>query len=151
MPSLSLRPLALVALAGSALVPVAAAATSSHATVASATSHYGRILVDARGRSLYLFEKDKGTASTCYGACAGVWPPLLTKSKPVAVRGAAAGKLGTTKRKDGTLQVTYKGHPLYLYVGDTRSGQTSGQNLDQFGAEWYVLSTAGVKVEKRVS
>src|SRR3954464_2112161 len=122
MPSLSLRPLALLALAGSALVPVAAAATSSHATVASATSHYGRILVDSRGRTLYLFEKDKGTASTCYGACAAAWPPLLTRGRPAAVRGAVAGRLGTTKRKDGTLQVTYKGHPLYLYVGDSKAG-----------------------------
>jgi predicted lipoprotein with Yx(FWY)xxD motif len=151
MPSLSLRPLALVALAAGALVPVASAATSSHATVAAAKSAYGRILVDSRGRTLYLFEKDRSTASTCYGACATYWPPLLTKGKPVAVRGAVAGKLGTTKRKDGTLQVTYKGHPLYLYAGDGKAGQTLGQNLDQFGAEWYVLSTAGVKVEKRVS
>jgi predicted lipoprotein with Yx(FWY)xxD motif len=137
-------------LAATAVAPASTLASSpAHTEVAARSApKLGQILVDARGRSLYLFEKDKGGTSACYGGCAGVWPPLLTHGKPVAVRGAKESRLGTTRRKDGTLQVTYRGHPLYLFSGDRKAGQTSGQNVDEFGAEWYVLSTAGVKVER---
>jgi predicted lipoprotein with Yx(FWY)xxD motif len=123
-----------------------AAATS--ATVGVAKSRLGRILVDGRGRTLYLFEKDKGMASTCYGPCASVWPPLTTAGKPHAVRGALGARLGTTKRTDGKLEVTYNGHPLYRYAGDTKPGDTKGQDLNQFGGGWYVLSPLGKKIEK---
>jgi predicted lipoprotein with Yx(FWY)xxD motif len=112
-----------------------------------AKSRLGQILVDGGGRTLYLFEKDKGTSSTCYGPCAAYWPPLTTRGKPHAARGASAARLGTTKRRDGKLEVTYNGHPLYYFVADTKTGDTSGQALNQFGAEWYVLSPAGRKVE----
>ena len=122
--------------------------TRSGVAVAVAKSKLGRILVDSRGRTLYLFQKDKSMASTCYTSCASVWPPLTTAGRPHAVRGAVASKLGSWKRKDGTLQVTYNGHPLYYYAGDNKAGQTNGQNLDQFGAEWYVLSPAGKKIDK---
>jgi predicted lipoprotein with Yx(FWY)xxD motif len=118
------------------------------ALVGVGSSRFGRILVDGRGHTLYLFERDKRATSTCYGACATYWPPLTTKAKPQAGRGIMAGKLGTTKRRDGRLEVTYEGHPLYTFVADTKRGDTKGQNLDQFGGGWYVLSTRGVKVER---
>ena len=128
----------------------ASAATRSAgrgATVATATSSLGRVLVDGQGRTLYLFEKDKGRRSACSGTCATYWPPLRTKGKPIAVRGAARSLLGVTRRADGTSQVTYGGHPLYLFVQDTKPGQTRGQDLHDFGAAWYVVSPAGKKIE----
>ena len=112
-----------------------------------ASSKLGKILVDANGRTLYLFEADKGAMSTCNGACASVWPPLISKGQPKAGSGLAASKLGTTKRSDGTSEVTYNGHPLYTYAGDSAPGQTTGQAIDGFGAEWYVLSAAGNKIQ----
>jgi predicted lipoprotein with Yx(FWY)xxD motif len=118
------------------------------ALVGVGSSRFGRILVDGRGHTLYLFERDKRTASTCYGACATYWPPLTTTAKPQAGRRIMAGKLGTTKRRDGRLEVTYNGHPLYTFVADTKRGDTKGQDLNQFGGGWYVLSTKGVKVER---
>jgi predicted lipoprotein with Yx(FWY)xxD motif len=118
------------------------------AKVAVADSGLGRVLVDGRGRTLYLFEKDKHGKSACNGQCAGFWPPLITSGKPLARRGAKTSLLGTTKRPDGRLQVTYNHHPLYTFVKDTGKGQTNGEELDVFGAEWYALSAAGVKVEK---
>jgi predicted lipoprotein with Yx(FWY)xxD motif len=107
----------------------------------------GKILVDSDGRSVYLFEKDTGPTSTCFAACASAWPPVTVKGMPDAGVGVNESMLGTTKRPDGTMQVTYSGHPLYLYQGDTKRGDTTGQNVDGFGAEWYVLSPAGNKVE----
>jgi predicted lipoprotein with Yx(FWY)xxD motif len=123
-------------------------AASSAPIVKTSSSPLGRILVDGRGHTLYLFERDKSTKSTCYGKCATFWPPLLTTAKATAGAGAKASLLGTTKRSDGKLQVTYHGHPLYFFVKDTKAGTTAGQNLDAFGGEWYVLSAAGVKIEK---
>jgi predicted lipoprotein with Yx(FWY)xxD motif len=138
-----------VALAVAAGVSSAAApSTHGPATVGVATTPLGRILVDGAGRTLYLFEKDKPGKSLCSGACAGYWPPLLTTRKPAAKSGAKASLLGVTRRGDGTTQVTYAGHPLYRFVQDTKPGQTNGQNLRLSGAEWYVLSPAGRKIEK---
>jgi predicted lipoprotein with Yx(FWY)xxD motif len=117
------------------------------AVVRSQATDLGKVLTDDRGRSLYLFEADKGSTSVCYGACAVAWPPLLTTGKPQVATGALAGLLGTTKRKNGSLQVTYRGQPLYYFVRDTRAGQTLGQGLDGFGGEWYVLDRSGHKVE----
>jgi predicted lipoprotein with Yx(FWY)xxD motif len=124
-----------------------AAATPSSATVGAAKTKFGRILVDAQGRSLYLFEQDKGTASTCYGACASLWPPLTVSGTPKAGAGITASKLGTTPRKDGKAEVTYNGHPLYTYAGDQKPGDTAGEGLDQFGAPWDVLSTGGKGID----
>lgn len=107
----------------------------------------GTILVDSEGRTLYDFHKDKGSKSACYGSCAGAWPPLLTEGNPKAEGGAQAGMLGTTKRKDGTTQVTYNGWPLYTYVGDQSPGEANGNDIDQFGAEWYALQPNGQKPE----
>jgi predicted lipoprotein with Yx(FWY)xxD motif len=117
------------------------------ATVAVRSTSLGKILTDSQGRTLYLFEKDTGTKSTCSGACAAAWPPLTTSGKPKAGPGLKASLLGTTARSDGSTEVTYNGHPLYTYAGDQGAGDTNGQGLDQFGAEWYVLSPAGSKLE----
>jgi predicted lipoprotein with Yx(FWY)xxD motif len=121
------------------------------ATVAVAGSNLGRVLVNGSGRTLYLFEKDRHGVSACAGQCAGFWPPLLASGKPLAKAGAKASLLGTTKRADGRLQVTYNHHPLYTFVKDTRKGQTNGEAVNAFGAEWYALSPTGGKVEKKES
>lgn len=107
----------------------------------------GTILVDSAGRTLYDFHKDKGSKSACYGACAGAWPPLLTDGDPQAQGPADRSMLGTTKRKDGTVQVTYNGWPLYTYVGDQNPGEANGNDIDQFGAEWYALQPNGQEPE----
>ena len=123
-----------------------ATATPTGTTIKTASNALGTILVDGKGRTVYLFEKDTGATSNCYGACAGIWPPVLTKGAPVAGSGAQSSLLGTTKRTNGTLQVTYAGHPLYYYAGDSKPGQTSGEGLDEFGAKWYVLGPNGAAV-----
>jgi predicted lipoprotein with Yx(FWY)xxD motif len=107
----------------------------------------GKIIVDSQGNTLYYFEKDKQNsgASTCSGACAQVWPPYTASGSPKGQNGASASKLGTLKRSDGTTQVTYNGWPLYTYTGDQKAGDTNGNNLDQFGAEWYALTPQGEK------
>ena len=145
----------LTALAASALVASTAAAfalangaATGGAKVALAKSPLGRILVDSKGITLYDFVKDKGTTSVCYGACAALWPPLLTKGKPVAGPGVHASLLGTTKRKDGRLEVTYNHHPLYYFVTDHKPGQTTGQAVNQFGGPWWVLSPAGKEIHR---
>jgi predicted lipoprotein with Yx(FWY)xxD motif len=107
----------------------------------------GSVLVNADGLTLYDFHKDKGTVPSCYGACAGVWPPLLTDGAPRPSNGASAAKLGTTKRKDGSVQVTYAGHPLYTYAADKRPGEAKGHDIDSFGAEWYALTASGAEAE----
>ncbi|MEU0486043.1 phosphatase PAP2 family protein [Streptosporangium sp. NPDC006013] len=116
-------------------------------TVEVRDSKLGKILTDGQGRTLYLFETDKGTKSTCYGACAIAWPPLVATGRPQAGSGASSALLGTAARTDHTTGVTYNGHPLYYYVGDTKPGDTSGQGLDSFGAKWYVLNPQGNKID----
>jgi len=122
--------------------------SGARGSVKLASTKLGKVLVDAQGRALYLFEADKGTTSACGGACATIWPPLTTAGEPTAGPGLAASKLGTTKRSDGATEVTYNGHPLYTYAGDSAPGRTSGQGLDDFGAEWYTLSARGDKVDR---
>ena len=111
-------------------------------TVASAPK-VGPVLVDPKGFTVYDFHKDKGTTSSCYGACAKVWPPVTTEGAPTAGEGAMSAKLGTTKRKDGTVQVTYAGHPLYTYVADKKPGEANGNDFSSFGAQWYALHANG--------
>jgi len=133
---------------GGSSAPAAKPASSTGgSSVKLASTKLGKVLVDAQGRTLYLFEADKGAMSACAGACAGVWPPLKTTGKPIAGAGITASKLGSTKRSDGSTEVTYNGHPLYTYTGDSSAGQTSGQAIDEFGAEWYALSAAGNKID----
>jgi predicted lipoprotein with Yx(FWY)xxD motif len=103
----------------------------------------GQILVDADGNTLYLFDADKGPRSTCNGACAQAWPPYLTDGDPSAGTGADASLLGTSKRDDGSTEVVYAGHPLYYYAGDATPGDTTGNDVDQFGAEWYAVTPKG--------
>jgi predicted lipoprotein with Yx(FWY)xxD motif len=117
-------------------------------TVAVAKSRLGSILVDSKGITLYDFVKDKGGASSCYGACAALWPPLITKGKPHAGSGVRASLLGTAKRKDGKLEVTYNHHRLYYFVSDRKPGQTTGQGVNQFGGPWWVLSPAGREIHR---
>ena len=123
-----------------------AASSSGKGSVALASTKLGKVLVDGSGRSLYLFEADKGAMSKCDGACASAWPPLTTSGKPTAGAGVVAAKLGTAKRADGTTGVTYDGHPLYTYAGDGAPGQTTGEGLTDYGAPWYALSAAGKTV-----
>jgi predicted lipoprotein with Yx(FWY)xxD motif len=116
------------------------------ATVSVASTDLGKILVDSQGKTLYLFEKDSGTKSTCSGGCATEWPPLRVSGKPTAGDGAKASLLGTTQRSDGQPQVTYNGHPLYSYQGDSEPGDTNGQGINAFGALWYVPSSSGNEI-----
>ena len=118
------------------------------ATVAVRSTALGQILVDGSGRTLYLFAADQGTASSCYGACAGVWPPATATGAPVAGAGVHQSLLATTARKDGSMEVVYNGHPLYYFISDKQPGDTTGQALSSFGADWYVLSPAGTKIDK---
>jgi len=111
----------------------------------------GKILVDSKGRTAYMFKKDTGPKSTCSGACAMEWPPVTTSGKPSTGSGASPSMVGTTKRSDGSTQVTYNGHPLYLFSGDTKPGDAGGQNVEAYGARWYVLSTAGDQVNGKAT
>jgi predicted lipoprotein with Yx(FWY)xxD motif len=136
---------ALVA-ATAASLALADAANTGATKVALSVSPLGRILVDSKGNTLYDFVKDKGDMSSCYGACAALWPPLTTNGKPIAGAGVKASLLGTTKRTDGKLEVTYNGHPLYSFVADSKPGQTTGQGVNQFGGPWWVISAAGKEI-----
>jgi predicted lipoprotein with Yx(FWY)xxD motif len=129
---------------GMSTKPVSAPATTAAtaATIAVAHGH----LVDAKGRTLYLFEADKTSKSTCNGACAENWPPVTTSGTPKAGHGAKAKLLKTSKRSGGT-QVTYNGHPVYRFVGDTKAGQTNGEGINAFGAKWYMVNAAGKKID----
>ena len=115
--------------------------------VGTSTGSLGTFLVDAKGRALYLWNADHGSMSTCSGACAQAWPPLTTKGAPKAGGKAKASLLGTTTRSDGSREVTYAGHPLYYFAGDSAPGQTSGQGTNGFGAPWWVVSPAGKAIQ----
>jgi predicted lipoprotein with Yx(FWY)xxD motif len=125
--------------------PAASSAGGGGASVATAdNSSLGQtILVDGNGMTLYLFEKDTGTQSQCSGTCAQGWPPYTTRGKPTAGSGVDASKLGTTKRSDGTTQVTYDGHPLYGFVEDQKPGDVTGNGSTAFGAAWYAVQPSG--------
>jgi predicted lipoprotein with Yx(FWY)xxD motif len=132
--------------AGLAIVVAAPGHAASRATVKTTHGKLGTFLVGPKGMTLYLFEADKSKKSTCYDDCAVAWPPLLTSGKPKASGKTKASLLGTTKRKDGKLQVTYKGHPLYYFVQDKKAGDTKGQDVNGFGAQWYVVAPSGKKI-----
>ncbi|MFI5758574.1 hypothetical protein [Streptomyces sp. NPDC051569] len=125
------------------------AGTSSAApgsgTVDLKSTSLGKVLVNGKGRTLYLFEKDKTTKSTCEGACALTWPPLLTTGKPTAGKGVKDSLLSSTTRSGGVKQITYNGHPVYMFKGDMNPGNTNGQGVSAFGAKWYVLDSSGKK------
>jgi predicted lipoprotein with Yx(FWY)xxD motif len=125
-----------------------AAGSSGAATVSTTKGALGTFLVDGQGRTLYLWQADTGSKSTCDGACAAAWPPVTTDGTAKTAGDAESSKLGTTKRSDGSTQVTYDGHPLYRFAGDQEPGQTAGQGSDGFGAEWYVVDPAGAAIEQ---
>jgi predicted lipoprotein with Yx(FWY)xxD motif len=133
-----------------ASAPAPAKASSSPrpaAVVGTSTSSLGTFLVDAKGRALYLWDADHGTMSTCSGACAQAWPPLTATGTPKASGQVKSSLLGTTKRADGSREVTYDGHPLYYYAGDSAPKQTNGQGSDSFGSPWWVVSPAGKAIQ----
>ena len=111
-------------------------------TVKAVGSDFGQVIADGRGEAFYLFGKEKSAKSLCYGECARVWPPVLSKGAPRAGNGVNAKLLGTTKRKNGKLQVTYHGHPLYYYVDDS-PGTILCQDVSEFGGLWLVVKPNG--------
>ena len=143
--------------ASSSTAAAAASSTTSAATSAASASPVsakalaigltkgsaGTYLTGASGRALYLWVADSNGMSSCSGACAKAWPPLLTKGTPIAAHGVTAGGLGTITRSDGTKQVTYDGHPLYYFAGDPHAGSTNGQGSDAFGAKWWLVAPSG--------
>jgi predicted lipoprotein with Yx(FWY)xxD motif len=122
-------------------------AAAADSALALRSTPLGRILVDAHGRTLYLFEADKPDMSDCSGACQSIWPALTSHGKPKADAGVRSSEVGTIAAAGGQRQVTYDGHPLYYYAADRKAGDTAGQGLDQFGAEWYVLGASGRKID----
>ena len=117
--------------------------STAASVVSTKTSSLGTFLVDGQGRTLYLWDADHGPRSTCTAACAQAWPPLTTTGAPKASGAVKSSLLGTATRADGSREVTYAGHPLYTYAGDTRPGQTTGEGSDSFGAPWWTVTTAG--------
>jgi predicted lipoprotein with Yx(FWY)xxD motif len=132
---------------GSAGAPATAASGTPAAdrslTIATASGSGASHLVGANGRTVYLWEADRSGRSSCSGACANAWPPVLAKSMPKAGGSVKMSKLATIRRAGGVKQVTYNGHPLYYFAGDTSKGQTNGQGSDGFGAKWWLVSAAG--------
>jgi predicted lipoprotein with Yx(FWY)xxD motif len=126
-------------------------ASGQAATVGISSTGIGQILVNSQGRTLYLFKADQGTKSACTGACAAAWPPLLVKGKPTLGNGINASLVGTATRPEGTTQLTYNGHPLYLFAQDQKAGETNGQGVSAFGAAWFALNSAGNQVSAKPS
>jgi predicted lipoprotein with Yx(FWY)xxD motif len=123
--------------------PVATGTTIAVAT----NARLGKVLVDGKGKTVYLFVADKGKASTCYSSCATYWPPVLTTGTPQAGTGAKQSLLGTTRRSDGKVEVTYAGHPLYYFLQDKKAGDTTGQGVNGFGALWWVMNPSGAAIK----
>jgi predicted lipoprotein with Yx(FWY)xxD motif len=126
---------------------IARSATQS-ATVSIRKTKLGMILVNSRGHTLYLFAKDRNSKSACGGSCAAFWPPLLSRGNPIAGTGVKLSLLGTTRRSNGSRQVTYNRHPLYTFALDKQAGQTNGEGRFAFGAKWYAVSARGTAVVK---
>ena len=124
-------------------MPTSAPAGGTAVTLRS-VGNIGQILVGANGKTVYFFLADTGTTSTCSGSCARNWPPVTTAGAPVAAGGVSQALLGTTKRADGSTQVTYHGHPLYYFIADTGPGMANGEGLNAFGALWKVVNAAGI-------
>jgi predicted lipoprotein with Yx(FWY)xxD motif len=141
---------AALALAAAVLATGAVAASHGGAVVKLGHNGLGHVITDSHGRTLYLFAHDTRGKSTCYGKCARTWPALVTRAKPRALSGARRALLGTTRRTDGRLQVTYRRHPLYYFAGDRRAGQTGGQGLAAYGGRWYAVSASGASVKRYV-
>jgi predicted lipoprotein with Yx(FWY)xxD motif len=133
-------------LAASALA--GGAGSQANATLSLRQTNLGQILVSAKGRTLYLFMKDANGKSACNGSCATYWPPLMKTGNVTVGAGVQRALVGTTKRADGRLQVTYNRHPLYTFALDKSAGQTKGQGSSNFGAKWYAVSAKGRAILK---
>jgi|SRR5580692_6499606 predicted lipoprotein with Yx(FWY)xxD motif len=129
----------------------AGASSSGGTVITTAKSSGGTVLASSSGRAVYLWAKDTGDMSNCNGACAGAWPPVTTTSTATASGGAVASDIGTITRSDGTKQVTYDGHPLYYFSGDSGPGAASGQGSDAFGAKWWLVAPTGSDVTAGVT
>jgi len=144
----------LVAACGSAAASTSAPASSAAAAGSSTTGTVittqagsaGAFLTTASGRTVYLWAKDSTNMSDCSGACAAAWPPVPATGTLTAAGSAKASDLGTITRSDGTKQVTYDGHPLYYFAGDSAAGQTNGQGSDNFGAKWWLVAPSGAQI-----
>ena len=141
--------------ASSAAAPASSAggasASGGGTVITTATSSAGTFLTNGSGRAVYLWVKDTGDASMCTGACAGAWPPVTATGTVTAAGSAKASDLGTITRSDGTKQVTYDGHPLYYFSGDSGPGTASGQGSDGFGAKWWLVAPSGSDVTASVT
>ncbi|MGD0556043.1 MAG: hypothetical protein ABSA93_13800 [Streptosporangiaceae bacterium] len=132
---------------GSTATAGSTASASTTATVITTHSgSSGSYLTDGSGRAVYLWVKDGLNKSVCSGACAGAWPPVTVTGKLTASGDAKAADLGTITRSDGTKQVTYDGHALYYFAGDSSAGQTNGQGSDGFGAKWWLVAPSGAQI-----
>jgi predicted lipoprotein with Yx(FWY)xxD motif len=127
---------------------IARSATQANGTVSLRKTKLGEILVNSKGHTLYMFAKDKNGKSSCSGSCAKFWPPYLQHGRATAGSGVKASLLGTTKRSNGSMQVTYKKHPLYGFALDKKAGQTNGEGNFAFGGKWYAVSAKGAAVVK---
>lgn len=121
------------------------------ATVATHTGPLGAYLTGQAGRTLYFFAADKGSRSVCNGTCATYWPPLSATGALTATEDARKGLLGTTRRADGTTQITYAGHPAYYFIKDTKAGDTAGQGINVDGGLWWMITPSGVSIVKRLT
>jgi predicted lipoprotein with Yx(FWY)xxD motif len=126
--------------------PPEAASKAKTTTIKVRQTSYGRILVDGRGRALYLFTREAGSKARCYGACADAWPVFYVRGKVRAGTGASQSLVGTTRRRDGRKQATYAGHPLYYYVTDRKPGQVTCQNVVEYGGTWLVVAPTGAAI-----
>ena len=135
----------------SASTSPAAASSGGGTVITTSSGSAGSFLTSSSGRAIYLWEKDGKNTSACSGACAGAWPPVTATGSVTASGSAVAADLGTITRSDGTKQVTYDGHPLYYYVGDTGAGQVTGQGSDGFGAKWWLVAPSGSAITSSVS
>jgi predicted lipoprotein with Yx(FWY)xxD motif len=131
---------------GSTAAGTPASGSTTATVIESHAGSAGSFLTNSSGRAVYLWAADSMNKSTCSGACAGAWPPVTSMGKVTAANGAKAADLGTITRSDGTKQVTYLGHPLYYFAGDSGPGQTNGQGSDSFGAKWWLVTPAGMKI-----
>lgn len=125
----------------------ASSGSSGGLTISTASGSAGTYLVGASGRALYLWVADHNGKSSCSGACAQNWPPVTASTMPKTAGKASASDLGTTTRSDGSKQLTYKGHPLYYFIGDSGPNSTSGQGSDGFGAKWWLVSPSGSAIQ----
>ena len=123
-----------------------AGASTTGTVISTQAGSAGAFLTAGSGRAVYLWAADGMNMSACSGACTAAWPPVPATGTLTATGGAKASDLGTITRSDGTKQVTYDGHPLYYFVGDSAAGQTNGQGSDNFGAEWWLVASSGAKI-----